>query len=503
MIRVTTRWMPVAILALGLVSCKAPDGGGRTVLLEAPQDPTITFKVWFQVGSQDDPPGKEGLANLTATLISDGSTETHSIDEIMDKLYPMAAGYGVDVDREMTVLSGRTHRDNLEEYFPLLIDAYLRPAFKQEDFDRLRTDQLNYLENSLRNDSDEELAKAALYSFIFEGTRYAHPIEGTVAGLRSITLDDVKKFFAGHYTRANATIALGGDFDRALVARFRETISGLPEGQPAKAPLPEVPPIGGRQVLLVDKPDADASISMGFPIDVRRGEREYYALWLANSWFGEHRNSSSHLYQVIREARGMNYGDYSYIEAFPNGGRRSMPPNHVGRRKQIFEIWIRTLPNEQAHFALRAALRELELLVDNGLTAEQFELTRSFLGKYNLHFADNTSTRLGYAVDDRFYGIDGEGHLARFRKIMAELTLEEVNAAIRKHLQYDRIKIAMVTGDAAGLASALAAETPSPMKYGSDKPREILDEDKRIAEFRIGVVGETIPVIPADQIFAK
>ena len=60
----------------------------------------------------------------------------------------------------------------------------------------------------------------------------------------------------------------------------------------------------------------------------------------------------------IRELRGLNYGDYSYIESFPEGGERSMPPVNVPRRRHLFEIWIRTLPTAQAPFALRAALRE-------------------------------------------------------------------------------------------------------------------------------------------------
>jgi hypothetical protein len=58
----------------------------------------------------------------------------------------------------------------------------------------------------------------------------------------------------------------------------------------------------------------------------------------------------------------MNYGDYSYIEAYPNGGRRSMPPTGVGRRAQMFEVWIRPVPRAQALFALRAALREVDTL---------------------------------------------------------------------------------------------------------------------------------------------
>jgi zinc protease len=254
--------------------------------------------------------------------------------------------------------------------------------------------------------------------------------------------------------------------------------------------------------LLIDKPGADASISFGVPIDVHRGERDFYALWIANSWLGEHRNQASHLFNVIREARGLNYGDYSYIEAFPDGGQRDMPPVNVPRRMQLFEVWIRTLPNEQAPFALRAALRELQLLIDNGMTAEQFELTRTFLKKYSLHFAETTSARLGYAVDDKFYGIDGDGHLARFRRMMDELTLADVNAAIKRHLKHRDLKIAMVTGDAANLRTLLAAGAPTPIAYATPKPDEIVAEDVEIAAWPLSIPADRIEVVPVVDAFA-
>jgi len=261
----------------------------------------------------------------------------------------------------------------------------------------------------LRYSSDEELGKAAFEDFVFRGTRYAHPSEGTVAGLRSVTLDDVRAFYKSRFTAASALLGLGGGYDDATVARFKAAVGTLPAGTRPAAPAIEPEAVAGRSVLLIAKPGADSSISFGFPVDVHRGERDFYALWIANSWLGEHRNQASHLFQVIREHRGLNYGDYSYIEAFPEGGHRTMPPVNVPRREQLFEIWIRTLPNDRAVFALRAALRELQSLVDHGLTEQQFELTRGFLKKYSLHFAETTSARLGYAVDDRFYGIDGEG----------------------------------------------------------------------------------------------
>jgi zinc protease len=481
----------------------APTEDLKVVLMSVPADPTVSFSLSFAVGSQDDPPGKEGLAFLTGEMLADAATQKRSLDQILEALYPLASSYSVRVDRERTTLSGRTHRDNVAAFFELYSDAFLRPAFKTSDFERVKNDAINELENTLRYSSDEELGKAAFEDFVYRGTRYAHPSDGTVEGLRSITLDDVRAFYRSRFTAASALVGVGGGYDDATVARFKAAVSELPMGS-AVEPAPINPaPISGRSVLLVAKPGADASISFGFPIDVHRGERDFYALWIANSWLGEHRNQASHLFQVIREHRGLNYGDYSYIEAFPEGGQRTMPPVNVPRREQLFEIWIRTLPNDKAVFALRAALRELEELVDHGLTQQQFDLTRGFLKKYSLHFAETTSARLGYAVDDRFYGIDGEGHLARFRKMMDELTLDDVNGAIKRHLQNANLKIAIVTGDAPGLSAALTSGAPTPISYDTPKPEEITNEDREIAAFPLGIAVDHVTIVPVGEAFER
>jgi zinc protease len=256
-------------------------------------------------------------------------------------------------------------------------------------------------------------------------------------------------------------------------------------------------------VTLVEKEGPSTAISFGAPIELRRGSREYYALWLANSWLGEHRNSSSHLYQVIREARGLNYGDYSYIEAFPRGGRRTMPPTGVGRRAQMFEVWIRSVPRDNALFALRAGLREVETLAKNGLTKEEFEFTKRFLKGYCLHFAEATSQRLGYAIDDRFFGLE-KPHLSTFRKTMDELTLDEVNAAIKKYMQAENLQIAIVTSDAAAMKEALVSGAPSPVNYpkGAPRPKEVLDEDQVIESWPLGVAADRVTIVPVTQMFA-
>ena len=120
-----------------------------------------------------------------------------------------------------------------------------------------------------------------------------------------------------------------------------------------------------------------------------------------------------------------------------------------------------------------------------------------------LHFATTSDERLGYAVDDRFYGIEGEGHLTRFRQLMDEITLEDVNAAIRRHLRADNLKIAIVTGEAESLAAALSTDAPSPLEYDSPKPQLVTDEDGAIATFSLGIAPGDITIVPVDEIFQR
>jgi zinc protease len=149
---------------------------------------------------------------------------------------------------------------------------------------------------------------------------------------------------------------------------------------------------GGRRVLrLSDK--------------LRRGDSDWIALWLARSWLGEHRSSSGHLYQRIRELRGMNYGDYAYIEYFPSGMFQFQPDANLCRQQQIFQIWLRPLrTNNDAQFATRAALFELEKLVHDGMTQEDFEATRNFLDKHASLLVKTQSAQLATRSTARTMG---------------------------------------------------------------------------------------------------
>ena len=257
--------------------------------------------------------------------------------------------------------------------------------------------------------------------------------------------------------------------------------------------------VTGTHIEIVKRPTRSTAISLGFPIDVTRADRDWPALALVASYLGQHRSSNSYLYQRLREARGLNYGDYAYIEYFPRGMFRFEPDPNLARHQQIFQIWIRPVEPQNGHFALRAALYEYEKLVRDGLSREAFEATREFLSKYVNILTQTQDAQLGYALDSRFYGIpDFNSYM---REQLARLTLEDVNRAIRQHLKSDRMYIAIVTNDAEALRDAIISNKPSPITYNSPKPKEITDEDKIIEAYKIDVKPENVVVVPVDKIF--
>src|SRR5438876_1198057 len=163
----------------------------------------VTFRILFSTGSAFDPPGKEGLAALTASMLAQGGTRSMSYDQIVQALYPMASSVNSQVDKEMTVFTGTTHVENLDHYYALLRDMLLDPGFRAEDFNRLRDDAINFLKVSLRESNDEELGKEHLYNIIYAGHPYGHHNAGKVSSLEKLTIDDVRAFYRSHYNAAN------------------------------------------------------------------------------------------------------------------------------------------------------------------------------------------------------------------------------------------------------------------------------------------------------------
>jgi len=487
--------------------------GQEVVELRLPKSSKIVIKLMFRNGSIVDPAGKEGLTFLTAQLVAQGGTQEMTYSQIQDAIYPMASAYYANVDKEVTTFTFEVHKDFLAEFYPIVRGLLLTPAFSEADFQRVKINQQNYVDQVIRASSDEEYSKKALEDLLFRGTNYQHMTEGTSAGVKAITLEDAKGHYATFFTRNNLMIGVAGNYDDAFLKMIKEDMAKLPDTrptlpEPGKPNRPE-----GIQVEIVAKEGAFGSaIFTGFPLGVTRSDNEFAALMVANSYLGEHRKSYSKLYQEIRQKRSMNYGDYSYIEWYDNGGQNMLPPSGVPRSSNYFSIWIRPVQIAKqlkqqypelsdvsvghAHFALRMAIHELDKLVKNGMSKEDFEATREFLRSYTRLYAQTPENQLGYLMDSRFYG--RKDYLAELDGLLANLTLEEVEHAMQMHWQVENMFVTIVTdvSEAEPLAESLRQNRVSPMSYSTvvkaGLPEDVLKEDALVEKYPLNVKSVTI-----------
>jgi zinc protease len=466
--------------------------------LTLPSDsPLVSFRILFKTGAASDPKGKEGVAALTAAMLSEGGSAKMSYDGIVKKFFPMAASVNAQVDKEMVVFHGTAHVETLDEYYGILRQMLLEPGWREEDFRRLKDEALNFLRIELRGNNEEELGKEVLYINIYKDHPYGHQNTGTIAALEALTLDDVKQFYATNFTQANLVLGLAGKYPDGFAAKVAADFGVLPEEAPAAVELPAPAAAKKLRIQILEKDTRSTLISLGFPIDVTRGSPDWPALQLVQSYFGQHRSSKSHLYQQIREVRGMNYGDYCYIEYFPRGMFLTEPEPNLGRRQQIFQIWIRPVEPPNGMFALRIALYELDKLVKEGMSQDDFDSTRNFLSKFVNLLTQTQSDQLGYAHDSDYYGTPE--FTAYLKDSLKKLTLEQVNQAIRKHLRSSDLDIVVITKDGQGMKKAIQSGAPSQVHYVSAPPEAILQEDKIIGKYKLDV--GSLQVVPADSIF--
>ncbi len=467
------------------------------------ESPLVSVRVAFATGAAADPPDRAGLAHLTARVMARGESGGRSADERNQRLFPMAASIDFQVDKEMTVFHATVHRDNLEAFYPLLRDVLLDPAFSEVDVERERANTVGMLDTGLRRSDDEELGKEVLYTRVYAGHPYGWPNVGRLDALAALTAADLREFYREWFTADRVRVGVAGGFAPTFAERLAADLArGLPRPrQDRTLRVPPVPEPEVSQMTIVQKEARGTGIHIGMPIPVNRSHREWLALWLVRSYLGEHRSENSHLFQRLREVRGLNYGDYAYIEYFPDGGSRFVPPTNRARSEQMFQIWLRPVQPANGPFALKAALFELRKLIREGLSEAEFEATRDYLTASANLLAQTEERRLGYAMDAAFYGIAAD--FQRFvREGLGWLTVHEVNRTLRRYLRGDRLHIVVVTEDADGFRDAVLGEVPTPPDYGDrEVPAAVAAEDAEIAAMPVGVEPAAVVILPVAEVF--
>jgi len=513
----------------------------RRVVELSTVDPIINIRIAFQAGSADDPRGKEGLTRLTANLMKEATAELDAA-ALTDALFPLAAELSVQVDKEAVVFIARVHSDHEAAFLKILGDVVTRPRLDAADFTRLRDEQLAFLQSTLRTGNDEALQREALEAALYDPTRvygagtssliggdvsppappelrvgdkpqggflfdaqqhpYRHTPAGTVAGLKSITLNDVRAHRDAVFAVDRVVLGVSGGASSGFVDGLAAAIETLPaQSVPTVDVVTPTKPTTNKLVI-IDKPSAGSAISLGFVLPaLSRSHPDYAAMKLAETWFGEHRNLIGHLFHSMREVRGLNYGDYAYVEHFLEEPGSTFERTNIPRRSQYFSIWIRPVEHKNRLFALKMATWELSKLVDSGIADDDsFKRVQDFVMGYWPSKEAEPMRRLGYAMDQTLTGIPWDR--AGLRDAVKKLTRADVNAAIRRHLTKTGLSFVVVTEDGAALKQSLLAKTPATIAYtGTDA--SVVSDNVVIGAFDLGLAASDVVVVPPTAFFER
>ncbi|MBS2030670.1 MAG: insulinase family protein [Deltaproteobacteria bacterium] len=484
--------------ALLLVALGAAPEPLPVIALPPTKGATATVKLAFRAGSIDDPLGRAGLTALCAEWMARGGTRELGAEKLQEELYERGASIDVQADREQVVFTARAPAASIVEVSHWMAEEVAAPTLDEGDFGSARAEALDGLEQLVQG-SNEALAAEALMPALFPQHPYGRPASGTSAGLSAATIDEARAQLGRVFTRDRLTIGLSGAYPEGLATQLDTALATLPVHGVAVGALPPAAP--GPRALLVARRTGSTTFFLGMPWDVKRGDPDFVPLAVGISALGEHRQFGGRLFGELRDLRGLNYGDYAYVERFVQDGASTFPAPHVALRQQYFSLWVRPVDRENRVFALRAAMHVVREMVERGITEGELQRTRNFLAGATRLWAQTDERELGWAIDGAFYG--DPQFLAHYRDALGSVTVAQVNAALKRHLDPSKLRIVAVGPDAEGLARTLRSGEPSAPRYAGVPPRGAEEADRRIAGLDLGLRPEDVEVVEASALFAK
>jgi len=403
--------------------------GARVYFVEARNLPMVKLNVVFDAGSARDPQGRNGLSMLTNHLLDNGTGELDA-DAIAAAFEGLGAEFGSSNDRDMAGVSLKslTDRALLDPALDLFARVLAAPSFPAASFERERQRALLGLQQAEASAGD--VAAKMFFAQLYKGHPYALPPEGSVAGLKALTRDDLATFHARHYVGRNAVLALIGDINlRDAKAIAERVLGGLHAGEAAPA-LPKVADVvpRGRAERVVTHPSTQTHLLIG-EAGMARNDPDFYPLYLGNFVLGGS-GLVSRLSQEVREKRSLSYSVYSYF----------MPLREPGP----FLLGLQTKNSQRAE-ALAVVRRVLKEFADKGPTPEELAAAKkNVTGGYPLRIDSNRKIA-EYLTVIGFYGLPLT-YIDDFIPGIEAVTAEQIRDAFRRRVHPERMLTVVVGG---------------------------------------------------------
>ncbi len=335
--------------------------GIRVWLLERHTLPYVAIAAAVPTGSAADPPGKGGLADVTANMLDEGAGARGAI-ELSSAVETLGATLTTSASSDESDVSLTVLKKNLAPAFALLGDVVARPRLDANEWKRVR----DLWQNDLKERSSDPrgvsrvVARAAMFG---PDHPYGHPVDGTLASAQKVTLEDVRGFYASTWRPDRLIVVAVGDVTKAeLSPLLASAFAGwkAPAVQ-APAPIAPSPPHGPwPKVVLVDRPDAPQSVVNFVRPGIAASDPVAAPLWRVNEAIGG--SYTSRLNQHLREEKGWTYGAYSHVVVARGAGQ-------IIAGAAVF--------SDKTLDAAKLLLGDLSTFSSKGLAPEEVERSRS------------------------------------------------------------------------------------------------------------------------------
>jgi zinc protease len=292
---------------------KMLSNGLRVIVVPKPGLPLVAARLMVKTGAAADPKGRDGLAQLTASVLTKG-TKTRTAEEIARGVEALGATLSAEAAWDSTSIDVNVMSSNLAQTLEYVSDVARNATFKQAELDLERTRILDSLSVTLQQ--PDAVAAIVAARLVFGDTPYGHNLEGLPSTLQKITRNDLVKFHRAYYRPDNAILAFAGDVtaeDAFALAQkaFGAWSRGAAPASGAENRRPERPPLHPR-VLVIDMPEAGNTAVVLAGRGIRRSDPEFSKAIVTNMVLGG--DYSSRLNQEVRIKRGLSYGANSAFE---------------------------------------------------------------------------------------------------------------------------------------------------------------------------------------------
>ena len=408
--------------------------------------PLIAFEALLRGGARLDAEGREGVASLTAELLTHGAGGRDAY-AVADAVEGAGGSFDADAHSEAILVHGVFLARDRELLLGLLADALQRPRFEPAELEKLRARRIEFIK-AAKDSEPQSLLGSYGRAVLFAGHPYGKPIGGSETSLAAITREDVLSFYQDHFGADRLTLVFAGDFDPAALknAATAAFASWRAAGVPL-APLPAPARVRGRRVWLIDAPESAQTYFWIGNVGVARSYPQRAALEVTNTAFGG--SFGSMLMQALRIKSGLSYSAHA-------GFHRGAVPGE-------FAISSFTQTASTAR-AIETALQTLATLKQQGVGNTAIDSAKSYiLGQYALGFETGADWAAALADLDLYHLPDS--HIDEFgpqlMRVDAAAVRQAVDSAYPDATDVDIVLI----GDAARIRDQVSkfgpmAETP-------------------------------------------